>query len=171
MSSSKVRESLGVIESPRLGLVRSMRYPLALSRLLMIRFTSGDPFGWIREVHPETSLLFRCTSACRTIIEILVAALFQLADRLPEDYNLVCCPPMLAEFKGVSPLRAIGHRHSPDSWIIPIQQIAPFRLSPIAGFVPRRESDCALIGDLFHRGFDWSSLLRLDALCAGIERI
>ena len=45
MSSSKVRESLGVIESPRLGLVRSMRYPLALSRLLMIRFTSGNPFG------------------------------------------------------------------------------------------------------------------------------
>jgi len=112
MSSSKVRESLGVIESPRLGLVRSMRYPLALSRLLMIRFTSGDPFGWIREVHPETSLLFRCTSACRTIIEILVAALFQLADRLPEDYNLVCCPSDACRIQRDSPLFATGHRHT-----------------------------------------------------------
>ena len=79
MSPSKVMAGLVVIEPPRLGLVRSMRYPVALSRLLMIRFTSGDPLGWIREVHPENGLLLASTSARRVITEILLAAVFQRA--------------------------------------------------------------------------------------------
>ena len=120
-SSNKVRKSLGVIEFPRLGLVRSMRYPVARSRLLMIRFTSGDPFGLDSRGSSRNEPAvpkYQCLANYSRDSLGGCGPAGLMGSRKPTTWFVA--PPMLAESKGTH-LCLRPAIATPDSWIIPIK--------------------------------------------------